>query len=608
MMFPFRALGFQKKMMLSYLVMMLLIGCVTTLFSFQMTKVTSEETHLTQQVLPQTSALLEVKNQLYSKTYALKMYTITREPSYLDKYYTMLIDSSRFQTVRQTKENNELFSIVESISKLDFLFLNKINPLLKANNVEAVSYVLSNEVQPQLDQLEKQLTFSLNRLEYVTNKEFERSNESLKVSLILTYTVSVASILFGLFCTFYFRNELLRPIQSLIRQVREVSRGTFGQQIVYTTRDEFHELAQEFNKMSSNIAELFQQDEAQRQILQEEKNVREQILNSLPVAVITRHDQSAEVHINQKAKELVKLDDNCFPLTDDPSVWQASPESEGTPWFENRKMTLYKQDGTPFSALVSYVPLLNQHLKETGWMVALSDITEQEKVQEYMHQSEKLALVGQLAAGAAHEIRNPLAVIYGFIQLLQKRLSPEEGHQYYLPLILQEIERVNQIVTELLMLSKPSRPNYRETELEEVVHSILPLMKAEATLHGIEIVDRCEKGTRLHVDVEQLKQIMLNLMKNSIEAMKQGGVLTVESRQDDAMVHISVRDTGEGIPPEYLNRIFEPFFSLKEEGTGLGLPISRRMVENHGGDMHIHSKPGQGTEIVISLPIQPEAL
>jgi signal transduction histidine kinase len=608
MMFPFRALGFQKKMMLSYLVMMLLIGCVTTLFSYQMTKVTSEETHLTQQVLPQTSALLEVKNQLYTKTYALKMYTLTREPSYLDKYYTMLIDSSRFQTVQKTEENSELFSIVESISKLDFLFLNKINPLLKANNVQAVSYVLSNEVQPQLDQLEKQLTFSLNRLEYITNKEFERTNESLKVSLILTYTVSVASILFGLFCTFYFRNELLRPIQSLIQQVREVSRGTFGQQIVYTTNDEFHELAQEFNKMSSNIAALFQQDEAQRQVLQEEKNVREQILNSLPVAVITRHDQSAEVHINQKAKELVKLDDNCFPLTDDPSVWQASSESEGTPWFENRKMTLYKQDGTPFSALVSYVPLLNQHLKETGWMVALSDITEQEKVQEYMHQSEKLALVGQLAAGAAHEIRNPLAVIYGFIQLLQKRLSPEEGNQYYLPLILQEIERVNQIVTELLMLSKPSRPNYREMELKEVVGSILPLMKAEATLHGIEIVDRCETGTRLHVDVEQLKQILLNLMKNSIEAMKQGGVLTVESRQDNKMVHITIRDTGEGIPPEYLNRIFEPFFSLKEEGTGLGLSISRRMVENHGGDLRIHSKPGQGTEIVISLPIQPEAL
>jgi signal transduction histidine kinase/HAMP domain-containing protein len=600
----FRSLGFQKKMMLSYLVMMLLIGFVATLFSYQMTKVISDETYLTQNVLPKTSALMEVKNQLYMKTYALKMYTLTREPSYLDKYYTMLIDSSRFQPLQQTAGNSELLAIVETIGQLDFLFLNKINPLLKANNLTAVNYVLTEEVQPRIDQLESQLTFSLHKLESQTAKEFQRTNDSLQVSLIVTYSVSVASILFGLFCTFYFRHELLRPIQSLVRQVREVSKGTFGQQIVYTAKDEFHELALEFNKMSNNIAELFLLDQAQRQVLQEEKNVREQILNSLPVGVITRHYQSGEVHINQKAKELVKLDDNFFPQSPDDAAWQTDSDS---PWFENRKMTLYKQDGTTFSALVSYVPLENDS-REAGWMVALSDITEQEKAQEFIHQSEKLRLVGQLAAGAAHEIRNPLTVIYGFMQLLQQRLSEEERNQYYLPMILQEIERVNLIVTEFLLLSKPSCPNYREVTLHDVLSSILPLMKAEATLHGIEVIDRYERDVRLHVDVEQMKQIILNLMKNSIEAMKQGGLLTLESRHDETHVYISVRDTGEGIPAEYLNRIFEPFFSLKEEGTGLGLPITRRMVENHGGELKIDSKPGVGTEIVISLPIHPTGL
>jgi len=597
----FRSLGFQKKIMLSYLVMMLLIGCVATLFSYQMTTVIADETHLTQNVLPKTSALLEIKNQLYMKTNALKMYTLTGEPSYLDKYYTMLIDSSRFQSLPRTKENTELLAIVESISQLDFLFLNKVNPLLKANNLTAVNYVLSQEVQPRIDELESQLTFSLLKLESQTAREFQRTNESLKVSLIVTYSASVGSILFGLFCTFYFRHELLRPIQSLIRQVQEVSKGTFGQQIVYTTKDEFYELALEFNKMSQNISHLFQQDQMQRQILQEEKNVREQILNSLPVGVITRHYQSGEVHINQKAKELVKLDDSFFPESPDEAVWQCDTES---PWFENRKMTLYKQDGTTFSALVSYVPLETDS-REAGWMVAVSDITEQEKAQEFIHQSEKLRLVGQLAAGAAHEIRNPLTVIYGFMQLLQQRLTEEERNQYYLPLILQEIERVNLIVTEFLMLSKPSSPNYREVTLHDVLNSIVPLMKAEATLHGIEVVDNSERDVRLHVDVEQMKQILLNLMKNSIEAMKQGGLLTISSWHDETHVSISVRDTGEGIPPEYLPRIFEPFFSLKAEGTGLGLPITRRMVENHGGELRIDSKPGEGTEIVISLPIQP---
>ncbi|MDR9507481.1 ATP-binding protein [Brevibacillus agri] len=602
----FSNLGFQKKIMLSYLVMMLLIGCVTSLFSYQMTKVTSDEVHLTQNVLPQTSALLEVKNQIYTKTYALNMYTLTRDESYLDQYYTNLIDTARFASLTKTEENSGLFSIIESISRLDFLFLNKINPLLKANNVPAVSYVLSQEVQPLIDQLERDLSFSLNQLEYKTNKEFKHTNESIRVSLILTYTVSVAAILFGFFCTFYFRNELLRPIESLMQQAREVSKGTFGQQIVYTHQDEFRELAHEFNKMSSNIANLFAQDAMQRQILTEEKNIREQILNSLPVGIITHPHAGAGIHVNKLANDLVKVDEAGYPMCKDAS-FAASTDSQDSPWFVNRKMTLYKKDDTPFIALVSYVPLHNhQHDQESGWMVAFLDITEQEQIQEYLNQSEKLAMVGQLAAGAAHEIRNPLTVIYGFIQLLEQRLSDQERDRYYLPLILEEIERVNRIVTELLMLSKPSKPDYREVNLAGVIHSILPLMNAEAMLHGIEIVDRCAPHIRLHADVEQLKQILLNLMKNSIEAMKEGGLLVIESHLDEKAVHIKVKDTGEGIPPEYLVRIFEPFFSLKEDGTGLGLPISRRMVENHGGELQVKSTPGQGTEITITLPLTPK--
>ncbi|MDC0762368.1 HAMP domain-containing protein [Brevibacillus sp. HB1.4B] len=601
----FSNLGFQKKIMLSYLVMMLLIGCVTTLFSYQMTKVTSDEVYLTQNLLPQTSALLEVKNQIYTKTYALNMYTSTRDESYLDQYYTNLIDTARFSSLPKTEANSGLFTIIESISQLDFIFLNKINPLLQAGNVPAVSYVLDNEVKPLLDRLERDLSFSLNQLEYQTNKEFQNSNESIKVSLILTYSVSVASILFGLFCTFYFRNELLRPIQSLMQQAREVSKGTFGQQIVYTHQDEFLELAQEFNKMSSSIANLFAQDERQRQILTEEKNIREQILNSLPVGIITHSHATVGLHVNQLAQHLVKLDDHGYPVSKD--SFEAPTRNEPTPWFVNRKMTLYKKDDTPFIALVSYIPLHNHHHdQETGWMFAFLDITEQEQIQEYLNQSEKLAMVGQLAAGAAHEIRNPLTVIYGFIQLLEQRLSNQERDLYYLPLILQEIERVNRIVTELLMLSKPSKPDYREVALTGVVHSILPLMNAEAMLHGIQIVDRCDPNIRIHVDVEQLKQILLNLMKNSIEAMKDGGVLSIESRLDDQAVHIHVTDTGEGISQEYLVRIFDPFFSLKEDGTGLGLPISRRMVENHGGDLHVNSKLGKGTEIIITLPLTPK--
>lgn len=599
-MLPFHKMGFQKKMILSYMVMILLIGTVALLFSYQMTKVTSEETHLTQRLLPQMSALLEVKNQMYAKTYALKMYTLTRDPGYLQEYSRHFITRNQFQEAEKTQQYDDLLAIIRLLNELDFIFLNQIDPLIKANNVQAINYVLQHDVEPRIEQLENKLSLSLSQLDTKFHAEFLQSNHSLRVSLLITYTVSVLSILFGLFCSFYFRKELLQPIQSLIKQVREVSRGTFGQQITYSTKDDFYELAQEINKMSLNIADLFAKGESQNRVLQEEKRVREQILNSLPVGIITCHHPTSEIHINEKAQQLVALDENSLPLSPDQHVWHSE-----TPWFENRTITLYNKQGEPFHALTSYVPLLDQERDELGWMVVLTDITEQIKVQEYMHQSEKLSLVGQLAAGAAHEIRNPLTVIYGFMQLLQGNLSADENQKYHLPLIVQEIERVNKIVTELLLLSKPSRPNYREVQLGEIFASILPLMKGEAALHGIEIIEAYSGDIVFYADVEQLKQVLLNLMKNGLEAMPNGGELIIRSEQDDSMIQIVIQDTGVGISPEHVIRIFDPFFSLKEEGTGLGLPISMRMVKNHGGDMSIDSKLGVGTSITISLPKEP---
>ncbi|MBO8165078.1 MAG: HAMP domain-containing protein [Brevibacillus sp.] len=602
----FRAMGFQRKMMLSYFVMILLMGCVVLLFSYQMTRITDRETYLSRHVIPQENALLKVKNQLYTKMFALKMYISTRQSRYLDDYYLAFINENQLPVLERTKDNIRLINVIRLIKELDHIYLNQITPLLKAHNVAAVTYVLNKEIEPRIEKLEHELSLSLTLLERQTQEELTARTKSLQVSLVVTYTVSVLALLFALFCVFYFRRELLRPIQSLIRQVRVVSGGTFGEQVNYQVQDEFFELAKEFNKMSLSIAELFQKWQQQNQFLEAEKRVREQILDSLPVAVITRHDPSSDVHINAKAQELVRLDEQTFlPLSPDEISWQAAPASEQNTWFENRKIRLYNKEGETFPALVSYVPLLDQKRQEMGWMVVLTDITEQEKVQEYIHQSEKLALAGQLAAGAAHEIRNPLTVIYGFIQLLGGKLSEQERAQFHLPLILKEIERVNQIVTELLLLSKPSRPNYREVTLEEIISSILPLIKGEARLHNIEIVESYDKETKLHADVEQLKQILLNLIKNAIEAMPNGGTLTVDSKCDLEKVYLSVSDTGVGIASEDLGRIFDPFFSLKDEGTGLGLPITMRMVKNHGGDVKVYSRVNEGTSIEVSLPLRP---
>ncbi|WP_232697258.1 ATP-binding protein [Brevibacillus daliensis] len=604
---PFRNMGFQMKMMLSYFVMMLLIGSVAILNSYQITKVTSEETYLMEHIIPQTNALLGMKNQLYTKMYALKMYVPTRDADYLEKYYTEFELRDSFRNIERNERNKDFFAIYDLIAELDHIFLNKINPLLKAENFEAVTYVLRTEVEPKLIHLERIVSLSLRTIEKNTSDEVTKSTQKMKISLIITYTISVASILFGLFCTLYFRRELMRPIRSLLTQVREVSKGTFGQQITYSSKDEFYELAQECNKMSRNISLLFKQGEKQNQILAQEKHVREQILDSLPVGVITRHAITGELYINRKAQDLVLLDEASLPTTIKGQGWEwlQTEYPEETYWFENKKMELLHKDGNSFLALVSYVPLLDNQKGNIGWMIVLTDITEQEQVEIYMHQSEKLAMVGQLAAGAAHEIRNPLTVIFGFMQLLQQKLTKEERNEFHLPLVIQEIERVNKIVTEMLLLSKPSKPIYKETSALELLQSIFTLSKGEAMLRRVEISYSCSPDLKLYVDQEQMKQILLNLLKNSMEAMTEGGNVTIYCEENETSITIKVTDTGDGIPIEYLSKVMDPFFSQKEGGTGLGLPITMRLVRNHGGEMEIESEMGKGTTIIIHLPSQP---
>ncbi|WP_019121313.1 ATP-binding protein [Brevibacillus massiliensis] len=606
----FRSLGFRKQMMLSYFVMVLLICFLAGLFSYQMTGLISQEMLLAQKIQPLTSTLVEVKNQLYSKTFNLNMYIATQQPAYLQKYEAQLINNNQLNLLQKTKENEELFLVIDLIRDLDFIFLNKINPLLQEENVQAINYVLKEDVEPRISRLEHGMNKSLRLLEQQTEWEFEKTNDSLHASLRITYTLSVISILFGTFCALYFRRQLLLPIQSLITEVRKVSSGTFGQKVNCSEHDEFYELAQEFSKMSQNISELFQQALEQRLVLETEKIVRQQILDSLPVGVITCHYPTSEIHMNEKAKELVILDERFFPLSPEGSIspWEQPAAEEADCWFENRKIILYHKRGGTFSALVSYAPLLDKDRETIGWIVVLTDITEQEKVQEFINQSEKLSLVGKLAAGAAHEIRNPLTVIYGFIQLLMGTLTEDEKKAYHIPLILKEIERVNQIVTEMLQLSKPSRPDYRNVTIGEIFGSILPLMKGEALLHNIEMIELYDREITIQADVEQLKQILLNLIKNGIEAMPNGGTLSIDSKKQNGMVYLSIRDTGIGISADILPHVFDPFFSFKEQGTGLGLSISMQMVKNHGGNIHIESQEGEGTTVVISLPVSPVGL
>jgi two-component system, sporulation sensor kinase A len=230
------------------------------------------------------------------------------------------------------------------------------------------------------------------------------------------------------------------------------------------------------------------------------------------------------------------------------------------------------------------------------------DITNKKETTEgLLEKSEKLALVGQLAAGIAHEIRNPLTSIKGFIQLFKSKYTSEEE---YFNLVLSELDRINLIVGEFLVLAKPTAVVFKEKELKHLIKDVVTLINTQAIMNNIQIFVEFESDVPMIVCEEnQLKQVFINILKNSIEAMPNGGMIDVKVRvKETDKVSICFIDQGSGIPKDRIPTLGEPFYTTKEKGTGLGLMTSYRIIETHEGELKISSKMNEGTTVEVILP------
>jgi two-component system, NtrC family, sensor histidine kinase HydH len=236
----------------------------------------------------------------------------------------------------------------------------------------------------------------------------------------------------------------------------------------------------------------------------------------------------------------------------------------------------------------------------------VADVTEQARLRERLSEAERLAAAGELAAGVAHEIRNPLAAIVNATTLLDAReLLTSEERTSTLDAVRKEARRLNRILSDFLIFARPREPKLLPGDIREVVEHVAALIRDDpARARLVELVTRVDAGLPLVAfDPDQLTQVLLNVALNGIEAMGGRGRLSLEVARSNGEVVIAVADTGRGIPLEERGRVFEPFFSKKPGGTGLGLTIARRIVDAHGGHIDLESTPGQGTRFSIALPL-----
>jgi PAS domain S-box-containing protein len=281
---------------------------------------------------------------------------------------------------------------------------------------------------------------------------------------------------------------------------------------------------------------------------------------------------------------------------------------EGWSLRETRHLYKYNastEDGRPLTLNVSLAPFEAARGVVTGTLVVIENVTERAQLEEQLLQREKLSSIGLLAAGVAHEVNTPLAGISSYTQMLLQQVPESDSKRRMLEKIQTQTLRASGIVNNLLNFSRTGDAQFREVDLNRVLDDTLQLLEPQLRNSKFEIVRNY--GADLpaaYGNAAKLQQVFMNLVLNARDAMPHGGRLTIHTRLVDTSLVVDFRDTGVGIAPENITRIYDPFFTTKEvgQGTGLGLALSYGIIQEHSGRIFVESRPGEGTHFTIKLP------
>lgn len=350
------------------------------------------------------------------------------------------------------------------------------------------------------------------------------------------------------------------------------------------------------------------------------------ILESLEIGVIVLDRRGAVILTNESARRIFPLEAPAHSGAGFLDALGNFPQVEAVVKPALREGTLLKEKeipiGSPENARtvrVSTLPLINRPRKESGTLVLISDVSEEVALQRQMKDAERLSTMGTLAAVLAHEIRNPLEALNLNLELLERNLQhvqapPAEGEKIekYIRVFDSEVSRLAGVVENFLSFARPVHAASGSIRLDAILRQVVELV--ENQLRSRKVTIRAEIGGEpisVRGYEDRLKQLFLNLVINGIDAMPNGGILSIKAEsvrranadQPNLCAVISVQDTGEGIAPEKIPRLFEPFFSTRSRGTGLGLTIADRIAREHGGIITVESVPGTGSKFTVELPV-----
>jgi PAS domain S-box-containing protein len=273
------------------------------------------------------------------------------------------------------------------------------------------------------------------------------------------------------------------------------------------------------------------------------------------------------------------------------------------------EVSVLHRDGNVLPLAISASPLRDASGQVTGVVCLFEDLSEAKALEAERRRLDRLAALGEMSAVVAHEIRNPVAGIAVGVEYLSKSIPEESVHKQDVKMILSEIERVNRILDDILSVARPFQLKLSSQAMPDIVEHVLHRYHTTFSNRAIHVIRRYAPSLpRVQVDRERIEQALTNLVLNAVEAMSTGGTLSLGLAAGDRWLTITVSDTGSGIPPEVQRRIFEPFFTTKVRGTGLGLAVTRRVIEEHGGTITLTSETGKGATFTVRVPLPAEGV
>jgi two-component system sensor histidine kinase PilS (NtrC family) len=334
-------------------------------------------------------------------------------------------------------------------------------------------------------------------------------------------------------------------------------------------------------------------------------------------------NRTAEKILNRNSEQLREASIySLFPKIDEAIYEVKKKAGDSSPDYQRYQTLFTNDDGRDVYLGFSISPLTDPAGSLIGHTLIFQDITRFQEMEEQMKRLDKMGAIGLLAAGMAHEIRNPLASLSGSIQMLKSDLRLKRGQQKLMEIILRESERLNSLITDFLLFATPPQSTKKSYEIQKIIDDTTDLLVHSPSFHdGIRIHrPASNKNIQATIDVDQMKQVFWNLLLNAVQAMPQGGEIHIGLEQQNGTrretrfpfpppqgngkewLKISISDSGHGISSQEKEKIFEPFFTTKETGTGLGLSIVHKIIENHNGMIKVESEEGKGSTFTILLP------